>query len=47
LPEALDAVLWGLAAQSDPSFDVLVADDGWTASTEATVDRWTGEFGTV
>ncbi len=39
-PEALDAVLRGLAAQSDEGFEVVVADDGSTAATEATVERW-------
>jgi glycosyltransferase involved in cell wall biosynthesis len=44
-PEALDAVLRGLAAQSDIEFDVVVADDGSTASTEATVEHWKAVFG--
>jgi glycosyltransferase involved in cell wall biosynthesis len=39
-PEALDAVLRGLAGQSDPSFDVVVADDGSGVETEETVARW-------
>jgi GT2 family glycosyltransferase len=44
-PEALDAVLRGLAAQSDLEFDIVVADDGSTAATEATVDRWRAVLG--
>ena len=44
-PEALDAVLRGLAAQSDPAFEVVVADDGSTSSTEAVVDRWKSVLG--
>lgn len=39
-PEALDAVLRGLSAQSDRGFEVVVADDGSGASTETVVDRW-------
>jgi hypothetical protein len=27
-PEALDAVLWGFAEQSDPGFVLVVAEDG-------------------
>ena len=45
-PEALDAVLRGLAAQSDPAFDVVVADDGSTSDTAETVARWTALMGT-
>ena len=44
-PEALDAVLRGLAAQSDPAFDVVVADDGSTSDTAETVARWTAVLG--
>ena len=44
-PEALDAVLRGLAGQSDAAFDVIVADDGSTAVTEAVVAHWTQVFG--
>jgi GT2 family glycosyltransferase len=44
-PEALDAVLRGLAAQSDEAFDVVVADDGSSASTSEVVDRWRLELG--
>jgi glycosyltransferase involved in cell wall biosynthesis len=44
-PEALDAVLRGLAAQSDPAFEVVVADDGSTRETQATVAEWSPVFG--
>ena len=44
-PDALDAVLRGLANQSDPGFDVVVADDGSTATTRAVVERWSHVFG--
>jgi len=44
-PEALDAVLTGLAAQSDAAFDVVVADDGSTIRTEETVESWRSLFG--
>lgn len=39
-PEALDAVLHGLASQSDGSFDVVVADDGSTEETASVVAGW-------
>jgi glycosyltransferase involved in cell wall biosynthesis len=39
-PEALDAVLRGLADQSDPDFEVVVADDGSGPRTKAVVERW-------
>ena len=39
-PEALHAVLLGLADQSDQDFDVVVADDGSGAETAALVDGW-------
>jgi glycosyltransferase involved in cell wall biosynthesis len=44
-PDALDAVLRGLGAQSDSSFDVVVADDGSGPETEETVARWRAVFG--
>ena len=44
-PEALDAVLRGLANQSDPGFDVVVADDGSSAGTAAVVERWRHALG--
>jgi glycosyltransferase involved in cell wall biosynthesis len=40
-PEALEAVLRSLAEQSDRDFDVVVADDGSGAATEAVATRWT------
>jgi GT2 family glycosyltransferase len=40
-PEALHAVLWGLANQSDRGFDVVVADDGSGAATAEVASRWT------
>jgi len=43
-PDALEAVLRGLASQSDPSFDVVVADDGSGPETAAVVDRWRETF---
>jgi glycosyltransferase involved in cell wall biosynthesis len=36
-PEALEAVLRGLAAQSDPDFEIVVADDGSGPATTALV----------
>lgn len=39
-PDALDAVLRGLARQSDPNFEVIVADDGSTGETAALVQSW-------
>ena len=39
-PEALDAVLFALSEQSDPDFEVVVADDGSGPATAATVERW-------
>ncbi len=39
-PEALDAVLRGLADQSDADFDVVVADDGSGPETAAVVESW-------
>ncbi len=44
-PEALDAVLFGLSEQSDPEFEVVVADDGSGPQTAAVVERWQGVFG--
>lgn len=44
-PQALDAVLYGLSEQSDPEFDVVVADDGSGPETAATVERWRTVFG--
>ena len=39
-PEALDAVLRALADQSDPDFDLIVADDGSGPETAALVQAW-------
>jgi glycosyltransferase involved in cell wall biosynthesis len=39
-PEALHAVLLGLADQSDSDFDVVVADDGSGPETAAVVEAW-------
>jgi GT2 family glycosyltransferase len=44
-PQALDAVLRGLAGQSDSRFDVVVADDGSTRETLETVAGWESAFG--
>jgi glycosyltransferase involved in cell wall biosynthesis len=44
-PAALDAVLYGLSEQTDPDFEVVVADDGSGAETAAVVDGWRGAFG--
>jgi len=44
-PEALDAVLWGFAEQSDPGFVLVVADDGSGSDTKTVVDRWRSHFG--
>ena len=42
-PDALDAVLRGLDAQTDASFEVIVADDGSGPETAALVTRWQDE----
>lgn len=44
-PEALDTVLRALTEQSDPRFDVVVADDGSGPQTEAVVESWRPAFG--
>ena len=38
--DALDAVLRSLERQSDPAFEVIVADDGSGAATAALIKRW-------
>jgi glycosyltransferase involved in cell wall biosynthesis len=43
-PEWLEKVFWGLRAQSDRDFEVLVADDGSGPETRAVVDRARAEF---
>ncbi len=44
-PEALDVVLRALSAQSDPEFDIVVADDGSGPRTAALVESWQELFG--
>jgi glycosyltransferase involved in cell wall biosynthesis len=44
-PDALNAVLRGLARQTDRAFEVIVADDGSPPSTAAIVTDWTGRIG--
>jgi glycosyltransferase involved in cell wall biosynthesis len=44
-PQALDAVLRGFAEQSDPVFELVVADDGSGPETEAVVEKWRSSFG--
>lgn len=39
-PDALDATLRSLSAQSDRDFEVIVADDGSGVSTAAVVNEW-------
>jgi glycosyltransferase involved in cell wall biosynthesis len=43
-PDALRAVLAGLAAQTDRGFEVLIADDGSRDATRQLVERTTAEF---
>jgi glycosyltransferase involved in cell wall biosynthesis len=42
--DALDAVLRGLAAQTDPRFEVIVADDGSGPATARVVESWVPHF---
>jgi glycosyltransferase involved in cell wall biosynthesis len=44
-PDALDAVLRSLAAQSDRNFEIVVADDGSRAETGRLVAAWTRKTG--
>jgi GT2 family glycosyltransferase len=44
-PEALDAVLYGLAEQADFDFDVVVAEDAAEPKTAAVVASWRAAFG--
>jgi glycosyltransferase involved in cell wall biosynthesis len=44
-PDALDAVLRSLSAQTDRHFEVIVADDGSDAATAAVVTRWSRQMG--
>ena len=43
--DALEAVLRSLACQTEPDFEVVVADDGSTAATAKTIDAWKGKIG--
>ncbi|MBX9774137.1 MAG: glycosyltransferase [Xanthobacteraceae bacterium] len=43
-PDALDAVLRGLARQSDKDFEVIIADDGSTPETCALLQTWQGRL---
>jgi glycosyltransferase involved in cell wall biosynthesis len=43
--DALDAVLLSLAQQSDPDFEVIVADDGSGPATAKLVDAWREKIG--
>jgi glycosyltransferase involved in cell wall biosynthesis len=43
--DALEAVLRSLARQSEPDFEVIVADDGSAAATAAVIDSWKGKVG--
>ena len=44
-PDALDAMLRSLAHQTDPNFEVIVADDGSPPDTKALIDNWYGCVG--
>ena len=43
--DALDAVLRSLSRQTDPGFEVVVADDGSDAATAALVESWKKRLG--
>jgi glycosyltransferase involved in cell wall biosynthesis len=43
--DALAAVLRSLARQTDPEFEVIVADDGSRVATAAAVEAWKGKVG--
>jgi glycosyltransferase involved in cell wall biosynthesis len=43
--DALEAVLRSLARQTDPDFEVVVADDGSTVTTGQMVESWKGKVG--
>jgi len=44
-PDALGAVLRGIARQSDRDFEVIVADDGSGSATAAVIAQWKTRFG--
>jgi len=44
-PEALDVVLRAFADQTDPAFEIVIADDGSSAPTADVVNRWLPAFG--
>ncbi len=44
-PEALEKVLWGYAVQTDPTFEIVIADDGSGPDTEALIERMRKEAG--
>ncbi len=44
-PDALDAVLRGLARQSDRRFEIVVADDGSGPQTRQVVEQWRSRIG--
>ena len=44
-PEALEAVLDAYSCQIDPSFEVLIADDGSSRSTKDLIDQYKERFG--
>jgi glycosyltransferase involved in cell wall biosynthesis len=43
--DALDAVLRSLARQSDPAFEIIVADDGSGPNTAKLIGGWTSKIG--
>jgi glycosyltransferase involved in cell wall biosynthesis len=43
--DALDAVLRSLSRQSDPRFEVVIADDGSQPNTAELIARWRTQFG--
>jgi glycosyltransferase involved in cell wall biosynthesis len=44
-PDALDAVLRSLSAQTDRDFEIVIADDGSGPRTAATIERWKVRIG--
>ena len=38
-PLWLEKTLWGFASQTDKEFEIVIADDGSTDETHATIDR--------